>query len=89
MNASARGARRTCGAGAHFVSGGVHLPMRARFAAGKSGKRLRERSRPRSDAPATRRYAPRTPFGPFIKIYQSALVIYNFKTSTYNKSYII
>lgn len=72
----------TRGAGAHFVGGGVHLPVRAGRAAGKSGKRLRERSRPRSDAPATRRYAPRAAFGPFIKIYQSPLVIYDFKTST-------
>lgn len=67
------------GAGAHFVDGGVHLPVRARRAAGKSGKRLRERSRPRSDALATRRYA--LAFGPFIKIYQSLLVIYDLKTS--------
>lgn len=73
--------RSARGAGAHFVDGGVHLPVRARRAAGKSGKRLRERSRPRSDAPATRCYALRVAFGPFIKIYQSLLIIYDFKTS--------
>lgn len=54
---------------AHFVGGraNVHLPVRARRAAGKSGKRLLTRSSPRSDAPAIRRYAPRTALGSFIK----------------------